>query len=301
MNLKKSAVITAISLSIFSMQGNAQSATFQTTGAYRINNSNGYLDIGPQNTSWTHFVTDRNAFYFNKPIAAANGIFGSYNTSDLYLATGSGINFNTRMTISNSTGNIGIGTAPAADARLKVNGSLLLESGTIRMGDNPFYLRPGSDINHGLAWKNTYANSTIDGPVLFGFGGGALGSSQNGDKLALYWNSKGQVGIGTSNVGSQFRFVVEGSIGVREAVVMLGQWPDYVFEKDYKLKSLTEVEAFIKEHKHLPSIPTAEEVVANGAGLGEMVKLQMQKIEELTLYLIQQQKEIDALKAQLNK
>jgi hypothetical protein len=61
------------------------------------------------------------------------------------------------------------------------------------------------------------------------------------------------------------------------------------------------VEAFIKEHKHLPSIPTAEEVVANGAGLGEMVKLQMQKIEELTLYLIQQQKEIDALKAQLNK
>ncbi len=74
-------------------------------------------------------------------------------------------------------------------------------------------------------------------------------------------------------------------------------WSDFVFEKNYKLPSLKEVEAYINENKHLPEIPAASEVETTGADVGTILKLHMQKIEELTLYIIQQQKEIEALKA----
>lgn len=70
-------------------------------------------------------------------------------------------------------------------------------------------------------------------------------------------------------------------------------WADYVFEADYKLKSLSEVEVYIKQNGHLPDVPSAEEVAANGIELGEMNKILLQKIEELTLYIIELEKKID--------
>lgn len=68
---------------------------------------------------------------------------------------------------------------------------------------------------------------------------------------------------------------------------------DYVFEADYKLKSLSEVEVYIKQDGYLPDVPSAEEVAANGIELGEMNKILLQKIEELTLYIIELEKKID--------
>jgi hypothetical protein len=76
-------------------------------------------------------------------------------------------------------------------------------------------------------------------------------------------------------------------------------WCDYVLAPDYKLRSLSEIEAFIKENQHLPEVPSEKEVYENGIAVTEMLQIQMKKIEELTLYTIQQQKEIDALKALL--
>jgi hypothetical protein len=73
-------------------------------------------------------------------------------------------------------------------------------------------------------------------------------------------------------------------------------WPDYVFNKDYKLPSLNELEQFIAQNQHLPNVPSAAEVEANGVELGEMNALLLQKVEELTLYIIQMQKQIDKLK-----
>ena len=70
-------------------------------------------------------------------------------------------------------------------------------------------------------------------------------------------------------------------------------WADYVFEADYHLKSLSEVEAYIEQNGHLPDVPSAEEVAANGIELGEMNKILLQKIEELTLYVIELEKKID--------
>lgn len=89
---------------------------------------------------------------------------------------------------------------------------------------------------------------------------------------------------------------VYGIINAREVKVSLGAWSDYVFEPGYKLRNLSDVEDFILNHGHLPDIPSATSVIEKGVNLGEMDALLLKKIEELTLYVIKQQKEITALK-----
>jgi len=89
---------------------------------------------------------------------------------------------------------------------------------------------------------------------------------------------------------------VYGIINAREVKVSIGSWSDYVFEPGYKLPDLCDVEAFIINYGHLPDIPPALTVIENGVNLGEMDALLLKKIEELTLYVIEQQKEIKALK-----
>lgn len=79
------------------------------------------------------------------------------------------------------------------------------------------------------------------------------------------------------------------------------QWSDRVFEENYYLMPLKEVEKFIAKNNHLPNVPSATEVVKNGVAMDEMVSKLLEKVEELTLYTIQQQKEIDELKKKLHK
>ncbi|TCP24656.1 hypothetical protein EV195_10587 [Tenacibaculum skagerrakense] len=99
----------------------------------------------------------------------------------------------------------------------------------------------------------------------------------------------GKVGIGTSNPDA--KLAVNGTVHAKEVRVDLNNWPDYVFENNYNLPTLEEVEKQIKEKGHLPNIPSAEEVKKNGVQLGEMNKKLLEKIEELTLYTIQQEKD----------
>jgi hypothetical protein len=111
----------------------------------------------------------------------------------------------------------------------------------------------------------------------------------------------GTVRIGNVNTPVGYKLYVEKGIlteKVKVAIASSLAWADYVFAKDYKLKSLAEVEAFVKENKHLPNIPSASELVKEGLNLGEMQAKQMEKIEELTLYMIEMKKEIDSLKKQ---
>ncbi|MEO0528282.1 MAG: hypothetical protein AAFZ89_13710 [Bacteroidota bacterium] len=95
-----------------------------------------------------------------------------------------------------------------------------------------------------------------------------------------------------------FKLAVNGKVRAKEVVVETG-WSDFVFENDYGLRSLDEVEKYIGENGHLPEIPSAKEVAENGVKLGEMDSKLLMKIEELTLYMIAQQKEIKALKEEL--
>ena len=101
---------------------------------------------------------------------------------------------------------------------------------------------------------------------------------------------------------SGYSLYVKGGVLTEEVRVSTASttWADYVFNKDYNLKPLAEVEKFIKENGHLPNVPSAAQVKEEGIALGEMSKIQQEKIEELTLYLIEQKKEIDELKRLLN-
>ncbi|MBQ52932.1 MULTISPECIES: hypothetical protein [Leeuwenhoekiella] len=100
-------------------------------------------------------------------------------------------------------------------------------------------------------------------------------------------NSSGKVGIGTKTTGNH-RLAVEGSIGAREVNVNLNSWPDYVFKDKYDLISLDDLKEFINSHQHLPEIPSEQDVLAAGIDVGEMNALLLKKIEELSLYLIQE-------------
>ncbi len=118
----------------------------------------------------------------------------------------------------------------------------------------------------------------------------------------LYLKTTGNVGIGTTSPTEKLS--VKGKIRAQEIKVETTNWPDYVFAKDYKLASLKETEQHIKDKGHLPGIPSADEVKTNGVELGEMNAKLLQKIEELTLHMIElnktvkkQEKEINQLKS----
>jgi hypothetical protein len=108
--------------------------------------------------------------------------------------------------------------------------------------------------------------------------------------------SSGNLGIGTKNPDKTL--TVNGTIHAKEVQVDVNiPVPDYVFEKSYKLPELKIIEAYVNQNKHLPEIPSAKEMEENGLNLKEMNLLLLKKIEELTLYVIDQQKQIDQLKA----
>ena len=134
-------------------------------------------------------------------------------------------------------------------------------------------------------------------------------SANNSGKLVIRTNgndrmwvdSAGSVTIGTSyKAASGYRLSVNGKImseGVR--VQFDNAWPDYVFEKNYPLLSLKELDLFIQKEKHLPNVPAASKVAAEGIDLAEMDAKLLEKIEELSLYLIEMEKKNAALEKRL--
>jgi len=135
-----------------------------------------------------------------------------------------------------------------------------------------------------------------------------------GNHVGVLVNSDGNVGIGTNSPTTKLE--VKGTVKANEILVediaatnlklegnlaadkiifnTNGNTADFVFDKNYKLKDLSEVEEYVKSHKHLPDIPSAEEMEKEGVDLAEMNKLLLQKVEELTLYLVKQNKEIES-------
>lgn len=128
--------------------------------------------------------------------------------------------------------------------------------------------------------------------------------TDNGAVIAIKATENGNVGIGTATPNA--KLAVNGKIRAHEIKVETANWPDYVFAKEYQLPTLRETEKHIKEKGHLPGIPSAAEVKANGVNLGEMNEKLLQKIEELTLHLIkmkehseEQDASIELLKSKL--
>jgi hypothetical protein len=121
-----------------------------------------------------------------------------------------------------------------------------------------------------------------------------------GTATKLYVAGDGRVGINTTDLAAGYELSVRGQVIVEELVVQSSaSWPDYVFADDYDLMSLDELEASIKENKHLPGVPKASQVEAAGITVGNMQRRMMEKIEELTLYVLQQNKRLGAQEEEL--
>lgn len=179
------------------------------------------------------------------------------------------------------------------------SGSNNIGSGNVYIGANagPTANQLGSSLSNTLFVDN----STTNTPLIWG------------DFAANQLKLNGAVGIGavttfptmsgSVNV-SGYRLFVTGGILTDELRVALssgGTWADYVFNKDYDLKSLSEVENFIETYGHLPNVPSAAQVQADGINVADMARIQQEKIEELTLYIIQLNKKLELLEAQINK
>ncbi|HYG03651.1 MAG TPA: hypothetical protein VD927_14485 [Chryseosolibacter sp.] len=118
---------------------------------------------------------------------------------------------------------------------------------------------------------------------------------------AMRINNQGNVGIGT-NDPKGFKLAVDGKVWATEVQVALtNPGPDYVFEPQYNLRPLDDLKAYIEQEKHLPEIPSAKEMEADGINVADMNMLLLKKVEELTLYLIALKEENDTIKAELER
>jgi hypothetical protein len=168
-----------------------------------------------------------------------------------------------------SVGNVGIGTmTPIAPFHVYTN-------------TDTYGIVTGDNSNSSLRISGTAGGSTGYG-LLQTF----IGGTTTGGILSLQRDA-GNVGIGTSDTKG-YKLAVNGSaIATAVFVKLYSAWPDYVFKPTYQLRPLAEVKEYIDQNQHLPEIPSADEIAKEGLNLGEMNKLLMKKVEELTLYLIE--------------
>lgn len=161
----------------------------------------------------------------------------------------------------------------------------------------------GADDRSGVSFWNK-SNQRM-GHLYLGFGDYILANEQSGhmrfftggsERVRIHPN--GNVGIGTTL--PEYKLEVEGSLRAEEIIVST-EGADFVFNEGYKLMPIGEVEAFIRKHGHLPAIPSAEQMQTDGVGVSELQTKLLQKVEELTLYVIELKKENDALKTQMSE
>jgi len=163
-------------------------------------------------------------------------------------------------------------------------------------------------------YGNNYTSSGKPGRMqLLGYGSTGIGieflnynPSTSSFATNMGITNTGQVFIGPESMALPTGYNLYVANGIlteklRVATQTGGYWSDFVFAKDYKLKTLKQVESYVKENKHLPDVPSAKEVEKDGIDVATMDAKLLQKIEELTLYVIQQQKEIEELKKHVNK
>jgi hypothetical protein len=235
----------------------------------------------------------------NQPYAEISGFF--YNGT--FVATGSQPNALLKPqgdgigVIVDGNGNVGIGTTNPG-AGLDVNTAL--PSPAVYETQSWSTNNPGYNLRLQTVWDANGINQRIIQRY----------NSVDYTSLAFY---KGNIGIGILN--PTHKLEVNGTIRAKEIKVEAANWPDYVFGNDYSLKSLSELDAYIKEHKHLPEMPSAAQIEKEGVDVGKMNRILVQKIEELTLYSIKQNNaltqkegeieqlkgEVDALKKQFNE
>jgi hypothetical protein len=142
--------------------------------------------------------------------------------------------------------------------------------------------------------------NTTTGIIPFALHSNGAMDIHNGTDRIFHLGTEGSLELKSGGLQT-FKVETNGMIRGRRMKLDLNTWADYVFEPTYQLMPLSEVEAFVKKEKHLPNVPSEQELKAQGADVMEMNKMLMEKVEELTLYLIQQNKDTEELKKQLEE
>jgi hypothetical protein len=205
-------------------------------------------------------------------------------TNDLIVAANTSTKI-LNVTTSTTTNNLNVTTSTTTSdlnvSGTTTTGSFTLTSNTPAIGD----ILKCTSINGDAEWFT--APESNPSPWL------ACGSD-------IHF-SEGNVGIGTTNTHG-YQLAVYGKILTEEVMVKHPvNWPDYVFHNNYKLTDLKELEKFVNQNHHLPEIPSEKEVSENGIELAKMNGLLLKKIEELTLYLIEQQKQLEMVQERLSE
>lgn len=259
------------------------------------------LDVNGATRILSTVLTSSNSPFLNSTVmfsqAGFNNIFGVDGTwTNKYF----GMKTNGDFIIIG--GNIGIGTTNPS-AKLEVYNTAEAGHLILSANDNPNADKTRIDIDFRVANQN-HTVGRISSAYINSANGGSGGlrffTRDNGDlneKMTL--SSNGYVGIGIVNPNNKLD--VNGTILSKEVKVDMSSWPDYVFKKKYNLPTLEEVEKHIAEKGHLENIPSEKEVLKNGINLGEMNAKLLQKIEELTLYVIEQNKIIKEQNNRLDK
>jgi hypothetical protein len=267
-------------------------------------------------------------------IASSNGnpIVFSQSNQPLITTNISTATFTDRMIIAGD-GNVGIGTStPRGKFDVDGTGDVYLsddlQSGTSQSIFIPgqVFLSPynGGNVSYFQAKRldnsgttsfrfRTFNNGTMT-ETLHMEGNGNVGIGTVTPEARLHVSSgnaimdnnvivKGVLAIGTSitSYTNNYSLAVNGKIGAKDIQIESKSWPDYVFSADYRLPSLSEVEQYIIKNKHLQDMPSADEVSKNGYSVSEVETTMLKKIEELTLYVIELQKQVDSLNAKLEK
>jgi hypothetical protein len=171
------------------------------------------------------------------------------------------------------------------------DGSLVIDS------ENPLFRLQRNNIDLFYAYATNLGNKDVSLVRNAQGNGNGYILINNGLSGKIYLSENGHVNIGSGKKPLGYRLSVEGKVIATDFTTSaIANWPDYVFGNDYQLKPLADVKAFISENKHLPNIPSASEIEKNGIQLGDMTKRLMEKVEELTLYIIDLQEQMDALK-----
>lgn len=219
---------------------------------------------------------------------------------------------------------VGIGTR-SPGAKFQVNSTMLVapfvpgESGNyltdegarITISDGNIY----DNVHGGISFGGMYVENGVRYNATYNhieFGSGYLRIRNNqqtkmfigsgdewGNQNIILNPGTGNVGIGTLTPSE--RLSVNGNIRTKKLIVTQTGWPDYVFANDYYLMPLNDVKKFINKNKHLPGIPSAEQVTEAGLDIGDTQALLLKKIEELTLYVIQLKEENQAIKNEIQR